>query len=287
MPYGAQRGRKSPGEYGVTDFTGFGFAGAAGTIAALITDYQQKGEMASLYTISQWAASVGDMLGYSNIPLWMVALGLVSAGALSVFYFQPVTRRAAFAQGFSILAVLMTAIPADFAGALQSAGDRDLAPVALTREASSAEAVGGETIVAASFAGDEARAVKAQDETAQRYVVELEIVFERGAPADIDDMIRRGTLRGRLHNADTDDTFNLFATSGGEILRRGDALVIRAGVPAASPEATLWVRVECEGYAIEEQSAKVSLDQALNWTVRLQKSSTPLFLQRLTKSYWF
>ncbi|NWG92949.1 MAG: hypothetical protein HXY21_10665 [Parvularculaceae bacterium] len=284
MAYGAKRGIKSPGEYGLMDIAGLGLAGAAGIVAALVTDYQQKGEASSLYTINQWVAAVGDILGFGNIPLWMVVLGLIGAGAGSIFYFQPITRQGAFAQGFGLLAVLMTAVPADLAGGLEPTGAvlPDLEPVAMNREATL-----GEGVVTAAFQAEEARVIEVQERQAARYVVEINVEFQGGVPEDIDAMIRRGALRGRLHNADTGETYNLFRTAGGNLIVRGDSLVIRAGVPARSTEATLWVRIECEGFAIEEQSAKATLDSPLNWSVNMRKSNTPLFLQRLQKSYWF
>lgn len=283
MVYGSKRGIKTPGEYGVMDIAGLGLAGAAGIVAALVTDYQQKGEASSLYTINQWVAALGDILGFSQIPLYMVVLGLISVGALSIFYFQPITRQGAFAQGFGLLAVLMTTVPADLAGGLQPTGPMlpDLESVAM-REASL-----GDGIVTATYQAQDARIIEVQDSQAARYVVEIDIVFAGGVPSNIDELIRRGACRGRLHNADTKETFNLFRSAGGNVIVRGDSLVVRAGVPARSREATLWVRVEVEGFAIEEQSAKAALDQSLNWTVNMQRSNTPLFLQRLSKSYWF
>jgi hypothetical protein len=284
MAYGAKRGIKSPGEYGLMDIAGLGLAGAAGIVAALVTDYQQKGEASSLYTVNQWVAAVGDILGFGNIPLWMVVLGLIAAGAGSIFYFQPITRQGAFAQGFGLLAVLMTAVPADLAGGLEPTGAilPDLEPVAMNREATL-----GEGIVTAAFQAEEARVIEVQERQAARYVVEIYVEFQGGVPDDLDAMIRRGALRGRLHNADTGETYNLFRTAGGNLIVRGDSLVIRAGVPARSTEATLWVRIECEGFSIEEQSAKATLDSPLNWSVNMRQSNTPLFLQRLQKSYWF
>jgi hypothetical protein len=284
MAYGAKRGIKSPGEYGLMDIAGLGLAGAAGIVAALVTDYQQKGEASSLYTVNQWVAAVGDILGFGNIPLWMVVLGLIAAGAGSIFYFQPITRQGAFAQGFGLLAVLMTAVPADLAGGLEPTGAilPDLEPVAMNREATL-----GEGIVTAAFQAEEARVIEVQERQAARYVVEINVEFQGGVPDDLDAMIRRGALRGRLHNADTGETYNLFRTAGGNLIVRGDSLVIRAGVPARSTEATLWVRIECEGFSIEEQSAKATLDSPLNWSVNMRQSNTPLFLQRLQKSYWF
>lgn len=284
MAYGAKRGIKTPGEYGFMDIAGLGLAGSAGIVAALVTDYQQKGESSALYTINQWAAALGDILGFGPAPLWAVVLSLIAAGALSIFYFQPITRQGAFAQGFGLLAVLMTAVPADLAGGIQPTGPMlpDLEPVAFNREASL-----GDGIVLASLAAEDARVIEVQDRQAARYVVELNIVFPGGVPSNIDELIRRGACRGRLYNADTKETFNIFRSVGGNVIIRGDSLVVRAGVPARSTEATLWVRIEVEGYAIEEQSAKATLDSALNWTVNMQKSSTPLFIQRLSKSYWF
>jgi len=284
MAYGAKRGIKTPGEYGFMDIAGLGLAGAAGIVAALVTDYQQKGEASSLYTINQWAAALGEILGFGNVPLWMVVLGLIATGALSIFYFQPITRQGAFAQGFGLLAVLMTAVPADLAGGIQPTGPMlpDLQPASFNREAAI-----GDGIVFASLPAEEARVIEVQEEQAARYVVELNIVFPGGVPSNIDELIRRGACRGRLHNADTNETFNLFRSAGGNMIVRGDSLVIRAGVPARSTEATLWVRVEVEGYTIEEQSAKASIDNGLLWTVNMKSSSTPLFLQRLTRSYWF
>lgn len=285
MAYGVKRGIKSPGEYGIADIFGLGLAGAAGIVAALVTDYQQKGEASSLYTINQWVVALGEILGFGAVPLWVVVVGMISVGAGSIFYFQPITRQGAFAQGFGLLAVLMTAVPADLAGGLEATGTiSDLQPVGLEREAAISNG-----IVNATYAGEDARIYQTQVQAQQgaRYVVELSIIFPGGVPSDIDTMIRRGSIRGRLHNADTNETFNIFRSAGGDMMIRGDALIIHAGVPARSETATLWVRIECNGYTIEEQSAQTNLSTPLFWSVNMQASNTPLFIQRLGKSYWF
>jgi len=289
MAYGMKRGIKSPGEFGITDIFGLGLAGSAGIVAALVTDYQQKGESSALYTINQWVVSAGNILGFANIPLWAVVVGMIGVGAASVFYFQPITRQGAFAQGFGLLAVLMTAVPADLAGGLQSTGALlpDLEPVSFEREAALDAGIMSATFTNASPAAAEARIIQIQEQQAARYVVELRIDFPDGAPADIDQMIRRGAMRGRLHNEDTGETFNLFRTAGGTLMMRGDSLIIRCGVPARSATAKLWVRIETEGYLIEEKSETASLSDPLNWTIAMRPTSTPLFIQRLSKSYWF
>ncbi len=287
--YGVKRGIKAPGEYGISDMFGLGLAGSAGIVASLVTDYQQKGEASALYTINQWVVTAGNILGFANVPLWVVVVGLIGAGAASIFYFHPITRQGAFAQGFGLLAVLMTMVPADLAGGLESTGAAlpDLEPVALERDASVDDGIMTATFSQAAPAEANARIIEIQDRQAARYVVELRIEFPNGAPRDIDQRIKVGSMRGRLHNEDTDETFNLFRNAGGNLMMRGNTLIIRAGVPARSATATLWVRIESEGYLIEELSKTASLDEPVDWPIMLRPSTTPLFIQRLNKSYWF
>lgn len=285
MAYGVKRGYKAPGEFGMTDILGLGLAGAAGIIAALVTDYQQKGEASALFTINQWVVDVGSLLGLTHIPLWWVILGLTAAGAGSIFYFQPITRQGAFAQGFGLLAVLMTAVPPDLAGGLEAINNSlpGLEPAAAPQEAFLPNG-----FVPISYTVGDARVYEVQNRSqAAKYELQLTINFPNGIPDDINSMIRRGTLRGRLHNEDTGGTWSLFRSTGGSMRQEGNSLIIQAGVPARSQSTRLWIRIECAGYAIEEQSATVSLNEPLQWTVEMQQSSVPLFIQRLNKSYWF
>lgn len=290
MAYGIKRGIKAPGEFGMSDMFGLGLAGSAGIIAALVTDYQQQGEASALFTINQWVVALSSILGLSAIPLWMVALGLILFGAGSIFYFQPITRQGAFAQGFGLLAVLMTAVPADLAGGLEAMSEDlpGLEAAEFTREAS----LSGAQIINAAYAPGQgaasaARIIPVQNRQSSKYDVSITINFPNGIPDNIDAMIRRGDLRGRLHNEETNQTWNLFRTAGGSVQRNGNQLKVRAGVPARSSAARLWIRVEAAGYAIEEQSASAQRGQRLNWSVNMTASDTPLFIQRLGKSYWF
>ena len=283
--YGVKRGIKAPGEFGFMDMSGLALSGAVGIIAAIIADYQQKGEAAALFKINEWVVQFGSLLGFTEIPLWMVVAGLTTIGAGSVFYFQPITRQGAFAQGFGLLAVLLTMTPPNLASGIEGVNDNlpGLAP-AVSREAALEPRV-----ITASYRQGDARLHLAQNvEEGAKYDVHLRVVFPEGIRGDISTMIRRGTIRGRLHNENTDETFNLFrATEGATIRREGDALLFHAGVPARANAARLWVRIECSGYLIEEQSATATLGEPLEWTVEMQPSDTPLFMQRLGKSYWF
>lgn len=297
MAYGVKRGIKTPGEFGISDIFGLGLAGSAGIIAALVTDYQQQGEASALFTINQWVVAASSILGLSAIPLWMVAVGLIVVGAVSIFYFQPITRQGAFAQGFGLLAVLMTAVPGDLAGGLEAIGDEFLPGLeelptveeaGFTREAVFA----GGAIINASYSPAEvssqtARLIQVQNRQTSRYEVVITINFPEGIPSNVDTMIRRGEIRGRLHNEETNETWNLFRTSGGTVKRSGNKLTVSAGVPTRSDSSRLWIRVEAMGYAIEEQSAMATRGERLKWTVDMTPSNMPLFVQRLNKSYWF
>lgn len=286
MAYGVKRGIKSPGEFGFSDMFGLALAGSTGIIAALVTDYQQKGEASALFTINQWVVSASSLLGFSTIPLWMVALGLVVFGAASIFYFQPITRQGAFAQGFGLLAVMMTAVPADLAGGLEAMSDL---PGLEASEISGREAaLGAAGIINAAYTpGEAARVIPVQNRATSKYDVVIKINFPDGLSSNVDTMIRRQELRGRLHNEETGETWNLFRTAGGTLSRSGNTLTVRAGVPTRSDSSRLWIRVEAAGYAIEEQSAVANRGRRLNWTVDMSPSNTPLFVQRLNKSYWF
>lgn len=284
MPYGVKRGVKTPGNFTMGDMLGLALSGSAGIIAALVTDYQQSGEASALYTINQWAVQLGSILGFTDIPLWMVVIGMTLVGAGSIFYFQPITRQGAFAQGFGLLAVLMTAVPSNLAGGLQGITDTlpGLEPAVESREAS----VQGR-IINASYSNS-AQMTLVQDRSGpSKYDVRLTITFPDGLPAEVSTMIRRGSLRGRLHNEDTNQTWDLFKSSGGTVRQEGNSLVIHAGVPARSQEAQLWVRVEAQGYAILVESYRANTRNTVDWDIVMEPSNTPLFVQRLGKSYWF
>lgn len=286
MPYGVKRGVKAPGNFTFTDMVGLALSGSAGIIAALVTDYQQSGETSALYTINQWVVQLGSILGFADIPLWMVVIGMTAVGAGSVFYFQPITKQGAFAQGFGLLAVLMTAIPSNLAGGLQ--GITDTLPGLEPASTTAREASNEELLTYASYSAGNPTYTEVQATAgALKYDVHLAINFKDGLPEDIDTMIRRGSLRGRLHNEDTSETWNLFRTSGGTVRREGNSILIHAGVPARQASGKLWVRIEAQGYAIEIQSFQANSREVAEWSIDMTPSTMPLFVQRLGKSYWF
>ncbi|MEM8937617.1 MAG: hypothetical protein AAGC77_14565, partial [Pseudomonadota bacterium] len=235
--------------------------------------------------------------------LWMIFLGLTVIGAGSIFYFQPVTRQGAFAQGFGLLAVLVTALPGDLSSGIEAMGVMDAelepleaiddAPVETITEAKLSNPLNAGTTVQAERPPQIYQA--ADTRSKPKYNVTLTINFPNGLPADVDTLVRGDRIRGRLHNETTSQTYNLFKTAGGTVTPNGNQLVIRAGVPAelsngrgrGTRTTRLWVRIETEGYTIYENSYEATLGRAVNWTVDMKPSRTPLFVQRLRKSYWF
>jgi predicted outer membrane lipoprotein len=286
--YGAKRGVKAPGEWRFTDLFGLSLASAAGIIVALITEFQQKQEASALFTINKWLVGLGELLGYQNVfPLWSVALLLAAIGAASVFYFQPVTRQGAFAQGFGLLAVIMTSIPDDLAGGLEAAAVAAAPEAEVIQEVNAQPWAQPRAIRASYVQNGAAELLQIQDALSQSYNILLTINYPNGLNADMDSLIRQGDMRGRLHNEDTGQTWDLFRRAGGTVSRQGNSLIIRTGLPAMSQTAKIWVRIETAGYAIEQQSATASMGETLQWTVNMRQSSVPLFVQRLNTTYRF
>lgn len=303
MAYGVKRGVKTPGDFNTSDIAGLALASAAGIVSALVVDYNQKGEASAIYTINQWAVQLSRLLSLGDIPLWAVVVTIIAVGAGSIFYFQPITRQGAYAQGFGLLAVVMTAVPADLAGGLEAMATRDLAPIPAPPSPGPGSAPGtpsdapvaptpGGGVVRANFspAAEVQPATEigdVQNRQGAVYDVTLTINFPNGLPDDVESMIRKGSLRGRLHNQDSGETFNLFRTAGGMVQQRGNTIVVLAGVPATKASATLWVRIEAERYKIDVRSTTATVGQKLDWRINMEPSSTPLFVQRLNNSYWF
>lgn len=264
MPYGVKHGLKAPGDFGLADLTGLSLSGAAGIISALVLDFSRKGEASALFTLNHWLVQAGDMIGFDRAPLWVVFAGLVAIGAASVFFFQPITRAGAYGQGFGLLAVIMTAIPPDSAGGLYApstpSNTSRIENVAFTQ---------------------------AQASTSRRYTIQLTITAPDGFRQEVATMIQNGTLRGRLYNANSGARYDLFRNAGSQMTVDGQTLTILAGVPAIEDSAQLYTRIELAGYKIEEQSATATYGDVLNWNITLESSDVPLFLQRLTQSYWF
>ena len=275
MAYGERNFRKAPGEYGPVDILGMGIASAFGIAAAIVFDLTQHDEASALFLMNEWVGKLTDTVGAPSVPLYGVVLLLMALGGGSILYFQPSTMKGAFAQGFGALAALMTVAPSDLGSALPGNAEDPLPPA--LQSLPPADAI----IEPASFA---AATTAAQS---QGYGVRIKVVFPNGLDRSLNELIRRGGLRGRLYNETTNQTYNLFRAGGGELEYKDDALYVSTFLPGNADEAVLWARVEAEGYKITVEN--FSADQGANpvWTINMRPSNTPLFVQRLRHSYDF
>ncbi|MEL7028698.1 MAG: hypothetical protein AAGL49_05670 [Pseudomonadota bacterium] len=270
MAYAAKKGFQS-GELGVTDFFGFAVSSALGVLAAVATDFFQKGDSSAIFSLNVF---LNETLGQS-MPLWWVMLALVVIGAGAVFIFEPTTRSGAFSMGVGLLAAMMTALPVNNPGGISSASF--LSPVEHT------PSMTGGSVIQASYL--------TQVQGAQGVQLTMTIDFPDGLPEDLNSSIRKGQLRGRLHDQVSGQTWSLFRTAGGSLSRSGDRLIIRTAVPASGAgdlAAQLHVRIECSGYEILQAKRDVRRgERMVSWNVAMKTSSQPLFLQRLRTPYSF
>ncbi|GGY51054.1 hypothetical protein [Parvularcula lutaonensis] len=280
MTYGDGKRAYADRDYGPVNVIGFGLASALGIAAAVIVDLVQQREASALYVINRWVIEVTSMLGISSVPLYGVMLLLMAIGAISVVFTQPTTLRGAFAQGFGALAVLVTVAPADLGAPLEAPAEETRSPEMMNFDEAFAEParIGGAQLVPV--------AVQRQG---QYYQLRIKIDFPNGLKQDIDEMIRRNRLVGKLWNPETGKRYNIFRTSGAEIDydESDGTLRIITKVAAADEEAELWILIEAEGYRITEERFVAKVGPNPIWTVDMQPSTTPLLVQRLRHSYRF
>ncbi len=76
------------------------------------------------------------------------------------------------------------------------------------------------TIVERAAAIDDARIYAVQGEKADAYALRLVVNFPNGPPRDFDSQVRRGKIRGRLHNEGSKETYDLFRTAGARLAKK-------------------------------------------------------------------
>ena len=301
MAYGELRGRKAPGEFVFSDYFGFAAAGSVGIIAAILVDLQQSADASALFVMNKWISNFSTLLGFGELPLYIVILILMAIGAISIVYFQPVTMQSAFIQGFSVLAALMTIAPADLGGALEAPMDmEELPPPAeaslkpQARMAAYMGEIGGLSVqqgiqpaVYQQPARIEKVALQPDSARSNGYNLTIVINFPDGLREDVSNMVRRGTLRGRIYNSATEKSYNMFRSSGADANMSGNKLTIRTSLDGTDPTTKVYARVEAAGYTITIEEFEARLGRNAAWQIDMTPSNTPLFLQRLGKSYWF
>ncbi len=296
MAYGEQKGRKDAGDYSAVDMFGLSLASAIGIVVATFFDLTQSDEASALFLFNQWLATATETLGLSTPPLYAVVLILMAVGASSIFFLQPVTLRGAFAQGFGVLAAITTVAPSNLGSAMPGAESGDFAPLPAASLAAepfaqpavmeldgAVSAMGLSTPIAA-WSGTATAAMM----QSSGYSIRIQVEFPNGLAKDPQQMIREGSLRGRLHNSASGMTYSLFRTVGANLQWEGtQRLRIVTRIPGDASSAEMVARIEAEGYRIIED--RFNATQGVNgvWTITMQPSNTPLVLQRFRRSYTF
>lgn len=299
MAYGDRTGvRKDPGEYGTFDMIGLGLAAAVGIAVATFFDLTQSGEASALFVFNKWVALGLGMLGLGNIPLYGVMLLFMAIGGLSILYFQPLTYRGAFAQGFGVLAALMTLAPSDLGSAMPAPANLPLGaddmPMAdddwgdeVTLDGISARGTAPQPTYGTPATLMPAMATTSMMVQAQGYSIRLQLNFPAGFEDNISTMISRGTLRGRLHNEQTKQTYNLFRNTGANLRSNANQIRMTTRIPGDAATTNLVARIEAEGYKIVESRFEATQGANPVWTITMAPGGGPLILQRLRRPYWF
>lgn len=288
MAYGERTGaRKAPGEYGVVDMFGLGVAAAFGIAAATFFDLTQSDEGSALLVFNNWVSDASTTLGLGQIPLYAVCLLLMAIGGLSIIVLQPVTMRGAFAQGFGVLAAIMTIAPSDVG--LPAPGASTTGPSTETPDeegdpwgdATMLEEISYAVPAAGTAFSYSTLSARTAVQRTQGYSVRIKITFPDGFPKGTSQMIQEGSLRGQLKNEDTRAKYNLFRNTGAGMSVRSNAIYLSTMIPGSGATAKLVARIEAEGYRIEE--SRVEVKQGVNpvWNIRMTPGGGPLLVQRL------
>lgn len=281
MSYGDGKRSQVAQEFSLMNITGLGLASSIGIGAAVIVDLVQQQEASALYVINRWVLEATGLLGIDAIPLYGVMLLLMGVGAVSIFATEPVTYRGAFTQGFLVLSAIVTAAPSDLGTPLQ-------APAEEMRESDEAF---DSMFEPASLQGGEMSyqivPIATQRTSQEEYQLRIQINFPDGLGGNLQDMVKRNRLVGKLWNPDTNVRYNIFRNSGAEISYRNNKLRIVTTVSAIEPQSELWILVEANGYKITEERFEAQMGPNPIWNVNMKPSNTPLLVQRLRHPYRF
>jgi hypothetical protein len=277
MAYG-DRARNSARSFGPLSIFGVSLASAFGIGTAVVVDLLQQREASALFVLNRVMMDLTSLLGLGALPLYGVMLVLMTVGGLSIFFLQPQTMRGAFVQGFGLLATVLTIAPSDLGAPLDAPSSQ---PAMLNNAGLAPVGGGGERLVRAS-------AAQRSDQAASTsYQLRLQIEFPEGLPSDLETMLRRRKLTGKLFNPETGVRYDLFRNSGAELSFENDILRIRTDVRGADGSADLKLLVEADGYKILEDEFAAQSGPNRIWSVTMEPSNMPLVVQRLRHSYSF
>lgn len=280
ITYEIDRPRAAQSKKNLIELLAVLLAGAAGVASALTADFVQKGDASAIFVMN---ALFNQHLNLTLEPLLM-AMGLMLAGAVSVFIFEPRNKRSAYYMGASVLAVLWASMPSD--------GSQGVAPEILN-EASALDSPvnfgcaseSGPQIIQAAYSGpcnmagngfsDLVQTVRGGD----RLPVHLQVLVPNTGRA-----VPR--ISTRLYDSVTGRKWDLSSvgvarrTSSGYLVSY--KTYIDSGRRSSDTQANLYVRVEAEGFDIAQARESIShRSTGVAVPISLKPSDTPLWLLRL------
>ena len=258
--------------------------GAVGILAAVIVDLQNRGYDSALFVVARGMVLAAAAVGIMAVPLYVTIGLLMAIGAAVVLYFRPHGLRPAFMTGFGSLAALTTMVPG-YSGEAMGVPieDRDGVPV-IEKGDVDVVALAAPPMRLASMVpvSQDAELAAAPSEV---FEVAVRLDFPNGLPEPVAISMSEGRLKARLYNPLTRKAYDLFTVGGRPIVREGNTLLVRAAIPAGAPEGTLLLRIEADGYAIEEAETRARSRKDIVWDVVMRPSTEPLLFQRLKHSY--
>lgn len=288
MNYGERKARKPLDDFGALDMFGLGLASAAGIAVATFVDLTQSDDASALFVFNKWLSQFTEVLGIGSLPLYSVILILMAIGGFSILFFQPVTLRGAFVQGFGVLAALMTVSPSDLGVPLPGTLDSELPSQDQPLPTGDDEGFSEENIsFSPGLATGSFMSVAAVQQGSDGYSIRMKIVFPDGLSEDITTLVRKGNLRGRLHNEGTGQTYNLFGNAGADLNYGNNTIYITTRLPGTAPTTTLVARIEAVGYKIREERFDAKKGANPIWSIQMDPGGGPLMIQRLNRPYKF
>jgi hypothetical protein len=271
MAYADNKRNAASKDFGPLAVAGLALASALGIGSAVVVEMLQAQDTSSLYMVNRLLLQVTSLFGIEALPLSTVMLLLMGIGAASIVVTEPTTLRGAYAQGFTVLAALVTVTPPDWG--VPAGGPAEGPSMRMEQSVR-------ERFEPASL--NSAAAQQAED-----YQLRIQIEFPEGLSGSISEMLRRKKLVGKLYNPETGVRYDLFRNSGAEMDFTDGTLRLITSVGAASDQGELWILVEAEGYKITEERFLARSGANPIWNVSMQPSRRPLVVQRLTHPYRF
>lgn len=265
-------------------------AAAMGLLAVLIADLVQKSDASAMIAVSRM---VNTNLNIS-FPLYYWVLAVLLLGMITVFLYEPMTKRNALYAGAGVLAFIMAWIPVQDTMPLIPRGDSGIfgfAPASgdtdnfesLLRKAQiqnpPAQYVINEGTPQERVYGLPKKAPAALIPTAVRIVINVPMNANQPMPE----------LNGQLFDAVSEQTYRFSddghveeTASGYRVSYQATLITPRAD---AAPQAHVFCRVEGKGFKILNMETISQVGETMVLEATLVASGVPSLLQRLGQAY--